>query len=262
VELTKVVGRVELFQRTDELAVKFDPLTVRVKAGPPAGAVEGLRPVMVGASGAPMVKVEPLDVAPLSLTVIVADPCEAIRVAVTAAVNWVALTKVVVRAEPLQRTDELAVKLEPLTVRVNAGPPAGVVEGLRLVMVGASGAPMVKVEPLDVAPLSLTVIVADPCEAMRVAVTAAVNWVPLTKVVVRAEPFQRIDELAVKPEPLTVRVKFLPPAGAVEGFRLVIVRASAVMVKAEPLEVAPFALTVTVADPCEAMRVAAMEAVN
>jgi hypothetical protein len=87
VALTKVVGRVELFQRIDELAVKLAPLTVRVKAGPPTGVVEGLRPVMVGANGALMVKVEPLEVAPFALTVTVADPCEAMRVAAMEAVN-------------------------------------------------------------------------------------------------------------------------------------------------------------------------------
>jgi hypothetical protein len=58
-------------------------------------------------------------------------------------------------------------------------------------------------------------------------------------------------------------VKFLPPAGAVEGFRLVMAGGSgAVMVKDALLDAVPFVLTVTVADPCVAIKLAGTEAVN
>ena len=45
------------------------------------------------------------------------------------AVNWVELTKVVVRALPFQFTTEPEVKSLPVTVRVKAGSPAVALEG-------------------------------------------------------------------------------------------------------------------------------------
>jgi hypothetical protein len=71
-------------------AAKPVPLTVRVKAGPPAVAVLGLREVITGPEET--VNVAPLDVTPSSTTVMVAVPGVAIRLAVTWAVNSVKLT--------------------------------------------------------------------------------------------------------------------------------------------------------------------------
>lgn len=90
--MTKVVGRDAPFQRTVELAVKFEPFTDRVKADPPAIAVEGLRPLITappGGGGVPavIVKTDPFDATPLVLTVTVAVPCEVIRPAATEAVS-------------------------------------------------------------------------------------------------------------------------------------------------------------------------------
>ena len=59
---------------------------------------------------------------------------------------------------------------------------------------------------------ALTVMVADPDEAIRLAGTEAVNCVALTKVVGRAALFQSTIELEVKPAPLTRRVKAAAPA--------------------------------------------------
>ena len=70
---------------------KFVPLTVRVKADPPAVVEVGDRPVIVGAT-AVMVNVAPADVPPELVTVTVAEPGAAIRFAGTTAVNCVALT--------------------------------------------------------------------------------------------------------------------------------------------------------------------------
>src|SRR3989475_10233158 len=53
-----------------------------------------------------------------------------------AAVNWVAVTYVVARSAPFQRTTELGTRFVPVTVSVNPGPPAAAVDGLRLVAVG------------------------------------------------------------------------------------------------------------------------------
>ena len=187
------------------------------KAGP------GLEPALV------IVKVELLDVTPPALTMTVADPCEAIRFAETEAVNWLALTKVVGKVEPFQRTVELAVKLEPVTVRVKAEPPACVVDGLRLLIAVEAGPELalviVKVELLETLPPTLAVTAADPCEAIRLAETEAVNWLALTKVVGKDTPFHSTAEPAVKPAPLTVRVKAGPPAGVADGLKPVIVGA-------------------------------------
>ena len=46
--LMKIVGRLEPFQVTTELAVKLEPVTVRVKLAPPAVAESGLIPVTTG----------------------------------------------------------------------------------------------------------------------------------------------------------------------------------------------------------------------
>jgi hypothetical protein len=64
--------------------------------------------------------------------------------AVIAAVNWVEEIYVVVRFEPFHCTTELDTKPVPLTVSVNAAPPATAVLGLRLVVVG-TGLVIVKV---------------------------------------------------------------------------------------------------------------------
>jgi hypothetical protein len=81
------------------------PFTVRVKAGPPAVADEGLRLVVVGTGllAALIVKVWALEVPPPGAgvnTVTVAVPAVTMSEAVIAAVNWVEETYVVVRFAP------------------------------------------------------------------------------------------------------------------------------------------------------------------
>jgi hypothetical protein len=56
-----------------------------------------------------------------------------------------------------------------------------------------------------------------PAVARSEAGTGAVNWAPLTKVVVRAVPFHRISAPLTKPVPLAVIVKPWEPAVAVLG---------------------------------------------
>ena len=60
------------------------------------------------------------DVPPHGLTTVIeAVPGLAMRAADTVAVSCVEETNVVVKAVPFQRTDEVATKLVPFTVRVN-----------------------------------------------------------------------------------------------------------------------------------------------
>lgn len=53
-----------------------------------------------------------------------------------AAVNWVALTKMVVRGTAFRLTVEPTINPVPFTVRLNAGPPTVAFVGVRVVIVG------------------------------------------------------------------------------------------------------------------------------
>jgi len=245
-----------------ELAANPEPFTVRVKAGPPTCPAAGLMLLMVGfTTGATIAKVELLETAPFPLTVTATDPCVAMRLAATAPVNCAALPKVVGRADPFHMIVELAANPEPFTVRVNAAPPACALAGTTPLMVGLSvAATIVNVTLLDVAPLVLTTIAADPWVAMRLAVTAPVNWFELTKDVDRGVPSQEILELAANPAPFTVSRNPAPPACALAGMRLLIVEVA--IVNVELLDTVPLVLTVTAADPCIAIRLAATSPVS
>lgn len=90
-ELTVVAANCVAPKFTVEVEVKFAPLTVSVKAAPPAKALAGLRLVIVGASGL-TAKLTAGDV-PLTLrTVKLPVPTLAIRLAGIATVNCVGLT--------------------------------------------------------------------------------------------------------------------------------------------------------------------------
>src|SRR2546428_14090433 len=64
-------------------------------------------------------------------TLTAAEPAVAMSAAGMLAVTRVALTNVVVRTAPFQRTGAPGTKLFPSAVRGNAGPPAGGVFGVR-----------------------------------------------------------------------------------------------------------------------------------
>jgi len=121
------------------------PLTVSVNAAEPATALEGEIELIVG-TALSIVKETAFDVPPAAglVTVTLTVPAVAISAAVIAAVNFVALTKVVVLAAPLNFTTDVGTKPVPLTVRVKAAPPAVALAGDREVAVGA-GLLMVKV---------------------------------------------------------------------------------------------------------------------
>jgi hypothetical protein len=84
-------------------------------------------------------------------TVTAAVPAAAISLAEMLAWSWVALTNVVVRAAPFQRTPDEGTKLFPVTVKVNAVPPAAALLGVSALSAGVG---LVAVTP---APLPVTI---------------------------------------------------------------------------------------------------------
>jgi hypothetical protein len=86
-----VVGRSAVFQRTTEVGTKFVPVTVRVKAGPPAVVEVGERLEFVG-EGLLIVRGSAFEDMPLVRTVTWAMPAVAMSVAGMAAVTRVART--------------------------------------------------------------------------------------------------------------------------------------------------------------------------
>jgi hypothetical protein len=177
--LAKVVVRGEPAKLTTEVDTKFVPFTVRVKAPLPRVALAGEMLVVVG----PLlftVRVCALDVPPPGagfVTVMLNVPPVVRSLAGIAAVNCVALPKVVVRAEPLKFTTDVETKLVPFTVSVNAASPTFLLAGATLVVVG-SKLFTVKVCPLDVPPPGVglvTVMLNVPPVATSVEVMEAVN---------------------------------------------------------------------------------------
>jgi hypothetical protein len=243
VALTRVASSSAPFQFTKVLSLKLVPVSVSVKPEPPAIAEVGDKEVRVGA-GLLMLKVCAAEVPPTGVglnTVTEAVP-ESIRsVDGTAAVSDVALTKVVVSAEPFQSTTEPVTKFVPVSVRVNADPPTPAEVGEIEVSVGA-GLLMVKVCPELVPPPGATfttVTLGVPPVAISEAGTDAVSDVALPNVVVSGEPFQFATEPATKFVPVSVSVKAEPPAAADVGAIEVSVGVGLLMVNVCAVDVPP-----------------------
>ena len=137
----------------------------------------------------------------------------------TMAVTCVALTIVVVNATPFHSTTVPATKFVPVSVSVNAAPPAFAVVGESEPKVG-NGSLIVNVIAADAPPPGAgfnTVIAAVPPAAMSMAGTTAVSCVPLTTVVASATPFHFTTVPAKKFVPVSVSVNAAPPAFAVVG---------------------------------------------
>jgi len=117
---------------------------------------------------------------------------------VTDTVNCVEFTNVVVRVMPLNATVELAMKLEPLTVRIPPGGSAPLedIEGEseEIAGTGLLGGVIVKARAVDAPPPGAgltTVTCAVPAVAMSWALIDTESWVLLVlKVVGRGELFQ------------------------------------------------------------------------
>jgi hypothetical protein len=142
VALTNVVVRALPFHCATEPLMKLVPVSVIVNPAPPAPSKFGEIDVSVGTGfGGLIVNVSAFDVVPTGApcgpiplapptggfglnTLTEAVPTVAISAAVIAAVNWPALTNVVVRFPPFHCTTAVLSKLLPFTVSVKAAPPA------------------------------------------------------------------------------------------------------------------------------------------
>ncbi|MGA2113575.1 MAG: hypothetical protein ABSH56_02355 [Bryobacteraceae bacterium] len=250
VALTKVVGSAEPFHCTVAAAANPLPITVSVRPEAPAAAELGFRLLTVGREGL-IVNGAPAEVVPPQLTAMAAVPTEAIRLLLTAAVNCVALIKVVGSAAPFHSNTAPEGNPLPITVSVNAAPPVVAALGLRLLIVSAL---MVKLTPLEApSPGFASDTVAVPAEASRLAGTAAVNCVALTNVVARAVPFHCTVHPLTNPDPFTVSVKAFPPAVADEGLNVPSI-GPGLIVKVAPEDVTPPLATLIVAIPGKAIR--------
>lgn len=168
VELTNVVVRLVLFQCTTAVEVKPTPVSVRVNGSPPMMAALGFNWLSTGT----IVKDFASEVAPPELTVTLTVPALAVRLVGIAAVNLVALTKVVVTADPFHCTVALGAKPLPFTVSVT-GPPAVAEVGFKVVIAGPGL--IVKDALLEATPPTLTVTLTVPGLAITAAEMVAVN---------------------------------------------------------------------------------------
>ena len=257
---TNVVDNPEPFHCTDAPERNPLPLTVSVNADPPTVALAGFREVSMGV-GLLTRKLRPLDVSPPDTTVIVAVPAAVVRLAETGAVSWPAFTNVVTNPEPFHCTDAPERNPLPLTVSVNAGPPAVALVGFRDVSTGV-GLLIGKFRLLEVSPPDTTVIVAVPADAIRLAETGAVSWPAFTNVVYNPEPFHCTDAPERNPLPLTVSVNADPPTVALVGFRDVSMGVGLLTGKLKPLDVSPPDTTVIVAVVAAVIRLAGTAAVS
>jgi len=202
--------------------MKLVPVTVSVNAAPPASRVVGFIDVAVG-TGLPMVNMSAPEVPPPGVgftTVTDAVPFVAMSAAVMAACRLVLETNVVVRGLPFHCTVEEEMKPVPVTVSVNAAPPARALLGFSDVAVGA-GLLMVNVSALEVPPPGVGVITvtdAVPAFAISADVMAACKLVLEPKVVVRGLPFHWTVEEETKLLPVTVSANAAPPADTELGF--------------------------------------------
>ena len=134
-----VVGRSAPFQRTFELGAKLVPVAVSVKAAPPVealtGAIEdspGTGLSKAGGGDALIVNASAGELPPPGAGLnpdTCAEPAAVMSPTVMAAVSCVALTKLVGRSAPSQRTLDALEKFEPFTESEKAAPPAVILAG-------------------------------------------------------------------------------------------------------------------------------------
>lgn len=219
--LTNVVVRFAPLNCTVAPFTNWLPVTVNVNAADPAVALEGDREETVGGALL-IVKDAALDVPPPGagfVTVTFGVPAVNISEVAMAAVNWLALLKVVVLVDPLNLTTEPDTKPEPFTVKVKAAPPAVVLVGESDV-IPTVGLLIVNCTLAEAPPPGagfVTETFAVPAVAISAAAMAAVNWVALWNVVVLETPLNFTIDVERKPVPFTVNVNPAPPSVALVG---------------------------------------------
>jgi hypothetical protein len=222
-ELTKVVTRALLFQFTTAPLTKFDPLIVSVKAGLPAVALLGCKEDSTGARFCVTdwtVKFAALEIPPPGAgldTVTGNVPAVATSAALIVAVNCEALLYLVGRALPFHRTEEVVMKLPPLTVKVKLADPATMLDGDKEPMDGKGFPETTRFAALEVTFPFVTVTGKVPGCRISLARMSAWSVELLRKVVVRVLPFQETTACGRKLLPLTVKVKRAPPTTTLEG---------------------------------------------
>src|SRR5450755_4323859 len=215
---------------TMEPLTKFVPFTVNVNAPEPASVFVGDTVVMVGTGlfATVIAKLTAFEVPPTGAgfaTVTGGVPTAVTSPARTCAVNFVALTNVVVLALSLKFTTDVVTKFVPFTVNVKAPEPAVALFGCNVVIVG-TGLFTVKMAEFDVPPPGaglVTVTPGVPAVLMSLARMEAVNCVALTKVVARALPLKLTTDEFMKFVPITVSVKPPLPVNANAGCNVVTV---------------------------------------
>lgn len=183
-----------------------------------------------------------------------------------AAVNWVSLTKVVVRDSAFKLTVEPTINPVPFTVRLNVGPPTVALSGESVPIVG-TGLFTVNDTGFDVPPpgvVLVTVMLNVPAVAISAAGISAFNCVGLTNVVGRAVPSKSTTEPETNPVPDTVSVIPGPPGVAFSGEIVAMVGAGLFTVNVTELEVPPGSglVTVTAKLPLLAISASGMDAVS
>jgi len=249
---------------------KPEPLTVSVKAAPPAVALVGESDVMIR-FGLLMVNGMLAEVPPPGagfVTVTFAVPAVVMSAAVIPAVSCVELINVVVLATPLNFTTDVDMKLVPFTVNVRAAPPAVALGGAIEISVGA-GLVTVNTCAFDIPPAGtgfVTVTFTVPAVVMSPAGIVATICVLVTDegVIAGLDPKFTVAPLA-KPVPVRVNVNAAPPTVVLAGAIEVSVRADPLIVNDRVPDVPPPGtafVTVTLAVPAVAISAAVIAAVN
>src|SRR5687767_12251051 len=188
-------------------------------------------------------------------------PGAAMSVGGTLIDSWVALTNVVSRFAPFQRTVIVLVKLVPLTNRVKPAPPAVRYVGTNEVIVGAPR--IVNGEAADWTPSGVRIVILTvPGDATNDCGTFIVRTPALGELVDWLAPFHRTIDPDGIFVPVTVNVNAAWPAVTEAGFRFVITGAG-LMTKFRVLaEATPSAVrTPTGTVPAVMTRLVGMDAV-